>query len=86
MKNLKFFTALVIVSSLMLTACSPSEEQITADPRGEYIYRVVETENGGFERYTDREINMHKYPEGTDFNTREEADKYVDKKNGGGYL
>lgn len=85
MKKFKFLTALVIVSSLILTACSPSEEQITADPDSEYIYRVIE-DDSGLRMIIDEVEKMSEYPEGIDFNSLEEADKYIDKKGGGGYL
>ena len=53
------------------------------DPRGEYIYRVVGNARDGFEGYEDYEVNMHKYPEGIDFKTQEEASEYIFQQSGG---
>ena len=61
---------------------SPVSES-TSDQRGEYIYRVVNDPHDGIVRITDRKENMHKYPEGVDFKTPDEASEYIRKLNRG---
>ena len=73
--------SLFLFSLIFLTACSGKTN--VSDSKGEYIYRVVGNSRDGFKKYVDDAEDMHKYPDGIDFKTREEASEYIFNESGG---